>query len=141
MPLDLKDFINKHLIYRQPVEYSSSGKELLELIELAKTKLCREGEVNALIEVPIPVKICGDIHGQFTDLQSIFLSVGLPGEHRYLFLGGKTHIFDSNFYFLDYVDRGPVIFAKYKRDNVFIFRIRLNASHSYWRLSCCFQIG
>jgi len=93
MPLDLPSFINKHLKYHHSVDYESSGQELFDLIDMAKLTMCRGRETTALIEVPIPVKIVGDIHGQFFDLQRIFLSMGLPGAHRYLFLG-------------DYVDRG-----------------------------------
>jgi hypothetical protein len=52
--------------------------------------MCRVNDTVALIDVPIPVKIVGDIHGQFFDLQRIFLSIGLPGSHRFLFLGGKS---------------------------------------------------
>jgi diadenosine tetraphosphatase ApaH/serine/threonine PP2A family protein phosphatase len=92
MSLDLSAFIKKHLKFHETVEYANDGQELVQLIEMAKPILCREGE-SALAEVKIPVKIVGDIHGQFFDLQRIFLSLGLPGANRYLFLG-------------DYVDRG-----------------------------------
>jgi hypothetical protein len=69
--------------------------ELMELIEMVKSTMCRENGAVALIDVPIPVKIIGDIHGQFFDLQRIFLAIGLPGSHRFLFLGGKSifHLF------------------------------------------------
>lgn len=47
----------------------------------------------ALVELTAPVKIVGDVHGQYTDLIRMFEMCGFPPNANFLFLG-------------DYVDRG-----------------------------------
>ncbi|KAK1047134.1 serine/threonine protein phosphatase Pzh1 [Friedmanniomyces endolithicus] len=47
----------------------------------------------ALVELSTPVKIVGDVHGQYTDLIRMFEMCGFPPNSNFLFLG-------------DYVDRG-----------------------------------
>lgn len=73
-----------------------------------------------LLEFSGPVNICGDIHGQFTDLVRALQMGGLPPFAKWLFLG-------------DYVDRGPqsvevicLIFALKIRYPSQIFLIRGN---------------
>jgi hypothetical protein len=68
----------------QPLDVNS----LLRLLSLAKEHLANQ---PTLLDLPAPITICGDIHGQFSDLLTLMsLDIG----QRILFLG-------------DFVDRGP----------------------------------
>ncbi|CAB3404022.1 unnamed protein product [Caenorhabditis bovis] len=64
--------------------------EILRLLELARPIFMTQG---AMVEIEAPVKICGDVHGQYSDVLRLFDRGGFPPIVNYLFLG-------------DYVDRG-----------------------------------
>ena len=66
----------------------------LDEIELLCSKVQKIFEKQpVLLEISAPIKICGDIHGQYSDLLHLFENGLYPPESNYLFLG-------------DYVDRG-----------------------------------
>ena len=69
---------------------SVNDQELSTLCSMAKQVFMSQ---SSLIEVTPPIVVCGDIHGQYSDLLRIFDKNGFPPEVNYLFLG-------------DYVDRG-----------------------------------
>jgi len=77
---------------------NSKPGQLVQVSEGQLKALCNDArkvfmDQNALLELEAPIKIVGDIHGQYHDLLRIFEYGGMPPESNYIFLG-------------DFVDRG-----------------------------------
>ena len=64
--------------------------ELKQLCDLVCDLLLEESNIQP---VSTPVTVCGDIHGQFYDLEELFRCGGPPPDTNYIFMG-------------DFVDRG-----------------------------------
>ncbi|MBN3273281.1 PPIG phosphatase, partial [Polyodon spathula] len=91
------DKLNIDSIIQRLLEGSRPGKNV-QLTENEIRGLClKSREIflsqPILLELEAPLKICGDVHGQYYDLLRLFEYGGFPPESNYLFLG-------------DYVDRG-----------------------------------
>ncbi|EFP08101.1 hypothetical protein CRE_02705 [Caenorhabditis remanei] len=92
-----------------------SGFEIIAIIRLVENIFMDESN---LCEAEAPIKVVGDIHAQFQDLNRLFDLIGRVPEEKMMFLG-------------DYVDRGPqgievlmLLFClkiRY-RDRIFILR-------------------
>ena len=92
-PVELDHLIDRLISVRE----EKPGK-LVNLSEAEILWLIREAQQifsdqPILLELSAPVKICGDIHGQYYDLLRLFECGGYPPSSNYLFMG-------------DYVDRG-----------------------------------
>jgi len=74
-----------------------SARELLLLCDTVVELLRQE---DSLVEVPLPCRVYGDIHGQLLDLLEFFNAFSWPDKRR-------GDIFSMNYVFLgDFVDRG-----------------------------------
>lgn len=76
--------------YRIPRQVQLTEAEIKQLCFVSRDVFLSQPN---LLELEAPIKICGDVHGQYSDLLRLFEYGGLPPAANYLFLG-------------DYVDRG-----------------------------------
>lgn len=91
--VDIDNVIQKLLdirTSRQRRNVRLEEKEIVALIHLSRKVFLSQ---PMLLELEPPLKVCGDIHGQFIDLLRLFDYGKFPPASNYLFLG-------------DYVDRG-----------------------------------
>ncbi|CAP35614.2 Protein CBG18099 [Caenorhabditis briggsae] len=65
-------------------------QDLMALCNLAKKSFLLQ---PVMVEVEAPIKVCGDVHGQYSDVIRLFNIARFPPHSNYIFLG-------------DYVDRG-----------------------------------
>ncbi|KAF9089182.1 hypothetical protein BGX27_002544 [Mortierella sp. AM989] len=92
--MDLDDMISRLLDAGYSGKVSKNiclrNNEIVYICQMAREVFLSQ---PTLIELNAPVKIVGDIHGQYTDLLRMFEMCGFPPSANFLFLG-------------DYVDRG-----------------------------------
>jgi serine/threonine-protein phosphatase PP1 catalytic subunit len=92
--IDLDDMISRLLDAGYSTKVTKAvclkNAEIVAICTAARELLLTQ---PALLELAAPVKIVGDVHGQYTDLIRLFEMCGFPPAANYLFLG-------------DYVDRG-----------------------------------
>lgn len=90
-------------------------EEILAVMSSAGVIMMQEG---MLVEVEVPIKVVGDIHGQYEDMHKLFGVIGKVPDVKMIFLG-------------DYIDRGPqsietmiyLLCLKVKyRDSIFLLR-------------------
>lgn len=93
-PLDIDATIQKLLdagyAAKRTKNVCLKNSEIIQICNLSRDIFLSQ---PSLLELSPPVKIVGDVHGQFSDLLRLFTKCGFPPSSNYLFLG-------------DYVDRG-----------------------------------
>lgn len=98
--------------------FFSGGKlnedDALEIIERVREVFRVEPNV---LELEDPITVCGDVHGQYYDLMTLFQLGGDPSSTQYLFLG-------------DYVDRG--CFST--EVTLYLFSLKLLRPDRFWMI-------
>ncbi|ODV94435.1 hypothetical protein PACTADRAFT_51273 [Pachysolen tannophilus NRRL Y-2460] len=104
------EFLKEHFI----LEGRLQEDHVVRILDMARDVLAKEPN---LLDVPSPVTICGDIHGQYYDLMKLFEVGGHPTNTSYLFLG-------------DYVDRGSFSIECL----LYLYSLKLNYPNTFWML-------
>jgi len=87
---ELDNCLERLLKFRQGHKAELTEDEIKKICAAVKKILM---EQPVLLELNAPIRIVGDVHGQYNDLLRLFEFGGVPPQSNYLFLG-------------DYVDRG-----------------------------------
>ena len=104
------DAMRRHLYLGGRLEVSA----VLYLLSEVRQILMEEPNV---LELDDPITVCGDIHGQYYDLMTLFNLGGHPDKTQYLFLG-------------DYVDRG--CFST--EVALYLFSLKLRRPDQFWMI-------
>lgn len=117
----LREILDEVLLHLLPQREKKPGSIPL-LQEVHVTAICLAikdvfSQERSLLKLSGPLTVCGDTHGQFSDLLRLFEMGGYPPQTRYLFLG-------------DYVDRG-----KYSIETItLLFALKLRYPEHIWLL-------
>ena len=88
--VQLDSLINRLVSEKQGKDVKMTENQIKGVCIMAKEIFLSQ---PTLLQLEAPIKVVGDIHGQYQDLLKIFDYGGFPPQKNYLFLG-------------DYVDRG-----------------------------------
>merc|ERR1712096_379404 len=109
-PLDLDKYVEIARLCKYLPE-----NDLKRLCDLVCDLLLEESNIQP---VSTPVTVCGDIHGQFYDLEELFRCGGPPPDTNYIFMGGFV---DRGYYSLETLTRLMVLKARWP-DRVTLLR-------------------